>query len=70
MNWKGLLAVLVCWLGLHNGHLAVFGDGPEPLLVLPYREELFSQDDRQKLREGIPFENEEELTRLLQDYLS
>ncbi len=64
-----LLLAAISYLGIHNGHLAIFEDG-KPLAVLPYRAEVYSQEDQDALRQGIPFENEKELCALLEDFLS
>ena len=61
----------VCYLGLHNGYLALFDENnPQPLLVLPYKEQTYSPSDRAALQRGIPYQTNEELTRLLEDFLS
>lgn len=71
MNKKALLLALICYLGVHNGHLALFDEkAPEPLLVFPYRIEAFSQKDQAALKNGIPYLNNAELTHILEDFLS
>lgn len=58
-------------LGCHKGYLALFRtNDPLPLKTYPYRLEVFPPEDQAGLRQGIPVSSEEELTRLLQDYLS
>ena len=62
---------LVGYLGLHNGYLALFEDGGvQPVLVLPYKAETYSSEDRASLQQGIAYNTQEELTRLLEDFLS
>lgn len=66
-----LLFLLACYLGIHNGHLALFDEGSDdPLLILPHRAEMYSQADQQKLARGIYYESPQELTRILEDFLS
>lgn len=73
-KWKRYFACLILlmgYLGLHNGYLALFEDGSsEPSLILPYKAELYPQADQEALKQGIPYETQEELTRLLEDFLS
>ena len=58
-------------LGIHHGYVALWHDGDtNPVEVFPYRAEMLPKADRQALKKGIVIENEEELTRLLEDYLS
>ena len=65
------LLLLMGYLGLHNGYLALFENGSsEPSMILPYKAELYPKADRQALENGIPYENQQELTRLLEDFLS
>lgn len=62
------LFLLIGYLGLHNGQLAIYRNGlAEPL---PYRAELFSQFDQDALKKGIPFHSETQLNSLLEDFLS
>lgn len=66
-----ILALFVGYLGLYNGQLALFnGSNPAPDTVLPYRVELYPEADRESLRNGIPYNSENELNRLLEDFLS
>lgn len=64
-----LLLACACYLGIHNGYLTIF-ENNEPKNILPYRAELFPDLDLQALRKGIPFRSKEELTALLEDFLS
>ena len=63
------LLLLLGYLGLHKGYLALFEEG-KPVMILPYKALMYSQEDQQALQKGIPYESEEELTRLLEDFLS
>ena len=66
-----LLLCAVCYLGIHNGYLALFDSAqPAPVLILPYKEQLYPESDRNALRQGIIYNTPEELTRLLEDFLS
>ena len=66
-----LLLCAVCYLGIHNGYLALFDSSQQgPVMILPYKEELYPQKDRDALRKGIIYSSPEELTRLLEDFLS
>ena len=66
-----VLFALLCYLGVHNGFLALWDDSKsEPLHVFPYRADIFPQADQQALRHGIPIPSQEELSRLLEDYFS
>lgn len=66
-----LLLLMTLTLGCHKGYLALFEEGvPAPVKTYPYRIEGFPQADQEALRRGIPIASGEELTRLLQDYLS
>lgn len=68
---KLLLFLLACYLGLHNEHLALFAeDSSDPLLILPYRAEMYSEEDQKKLAQGIPYSSGQELAQILEDFLS
>ena len=74
MRFHRLVSVLLAaslYLGLCNGHLAVYTkEDPRPLQILPYDAQLFSKADQDKLARGIPFSTAAELNRLLEDYTS
>lgn len=58
-------------LGVHQGKVALWkDDDPKPVRVFPYSAQLLPPADRQALEEGIRFESEEDLMRLIKDYLS
>lgn len=63
------LLLLTFYLGLHNNYLTIYEDDV-PVIILPYRGDLYPQEDQRKLREGIPFETNDELSSLLEDYIS
>ena len=66
-----LLFLLACYLGIHNGHLALFDEqSTAPLLILPHTVQMFSAEDQQKLAQGIEFDSPQELSRILEDFLS
>ena len=66
-----LCGVLIFYLGLHNGYLAVFkGKSSQPLYCFERTSDIFPGPDQQALRQGIPFSRRDELARLLEDYLS
>ena len=58
-------------LGVRNGYIALWRDGDaKPVQVFPYRAEMLPDADRQALEKGIHIADEDELKRLLEDYLS
>ena len=58
-------------LGIYEGKVALWvGDDPQPFKVFPYSASILPENDRQKLEEGIRVESREDLSRLLEDYLS
>jgi len=66
-----LACIICCYLGLHHGKLAIWStQTPAPLQVFPYSAELFPSQDYDALRRGIPFSTDEELSKLLEDFLS
>lgn len=71
---KQLLTVIICaicYLGIHNGYLALYDSAVSgPLLILPYHAHLYPLKDQQALQNGIVYDSPEELSRLLEDFLS
>ena len=57
------------YLGLYNNNLTIFEDG-KPIITLPYHSEIYPTEDQERLREGIPFETNDELSALLEDFIS
>lgn len=59
------------YLGLSNGNLALWKDGNvQPEKVFPYHISLFPQSDQNLIKKGIPIHSKEELSQLLDDFLS
>lgn len=59
------------YLGLYGDNLAIWEDGHKsPTLILPYKAALFPEEDQKRLKEGIPFESHDELSGLLEDFIS
>ena len=58
-------------LGIKDGYISLWTDNSSiPVEVYPYQARFLPVADQQALERGIPIENEEELNRLLEDYLS
>ncbi len=73
MRWRKLLmiAALGFLLGIQDGYIALWKDGSsEPVEVFPFRAEMLPRADQQKLADGIRIENAQQLTQLMEDYLS
>ncbi len=71
--FKTLLPLLVfsLYLGISGGRLALFRKGSStPLQIYPYPISAYPHAEQQALLEGIPIENEEQLTSLLENFLS
>ena len=69
-TWLPLM-LLAGYLGMFNGHLALFeNNDPDPLLIFPHRIEAYSEKDQNALKAGIPYYNNIELTQILEDFLS
>ena len=66
------LAVLLGFLlGIHEGYVALWKTGTDtPLRVFPYRAEMLPPADQKLLEKGIHLEDEGDLIKLLEDYLS
>ena len=65
------IMILTVLAGIHNGRIALwYGEDPEPKFVLPYSADLLPEKDRLALERGIRIENQEELTRFLEDFCS
>ena len=66
-----LLLCFVCYLGIHNGYLALFDQSQsQPIMIFPYKADLFPEEDRRALEKGIVYNSPQELARLLEDFLS
>ena len=58
-------------LGIRDGYITLWQDTSTiPLEVFPYRVEMLPPPDQQALQKGIHISSQEELSRLLEDYLS
>lgn len=58
-------------LGIQDGFVALWKDGQQnPAEVFPCPVAVLPPQDQEKLRRGIPVESQEDLYRLLEDYLS
>ncbi len=65
------LLVLSLYLGISGGKLALFRKGSSaPLQVYPFPISAYPYAEQQALLEGIPIESEEQLTSLLENFLS
>lgn len=74
MMKKALLTpilLLYLTLGCFRGYLALYDRGAsEPKQIYPCQVSSLPDADRQALEDGIPVRSEEELQRLLEDFLS
>ena len=58
-------------LGIHEGRVALWEDSDrEPAVVFPYPVKLLPEEDQRALKKGIRADTEQELARLLEDFLS
>jgi hypothetical protein len=58
-------------LGIHEGRIALWKDNDaEPYKVFPDYASMLPREDRNALKKGIYLENEEQLRKLVEDYLS
>ena len=63
--------LLGLYLGLHNGHLALYRDDPKNIIhTFPYHFSLYPHVDQAALEQGIPIVEGSQLYRLLEDYMS
>ena len=66
-----MILCAVCYLGVHNGYLALFDSAVSgPLMILPYPVKIYPPADQEALQKGIVYNSPQELTRLLEDFLS
>ena len=74
MKIRQLTAYLLLYgflLGVHNGNIALWkDDDPNPIKVFPYCASALPQKDQEALRNGIKINDLNDLTKLLEDYLS
>ena len=57
-------------LSISDGKIALWTDGKAEPTVFPYHADLLPEPDQKRLMDGIRIEDEAELSRLLEDYLS
>ncbi len=66
-----LAGLLAGYLGFFGAHLARFeGSDPTPVQVYPYNRRVYPPVDQDLLDRGIPYENPQGLSSLLEDYCS
>ena len=66
-----LIVLLIGYLGVHNGYLALWKNGcAEPDRIFPRQVCLYPETDQNALKKGIPFSTQKELHRLMEDFLS
>ena len=66
-----LTALLVAYLGIHNGYLALFTDNEsDPIITYPLPVQMLPAADQQKLYSGIAIRDHLHLAHLLEDFLS
>ena len=71
LRYSYLALILAFLLGVRDGFVALWKiPGNEPLFVSPYSVSSLPAEDRKQLENGIIVRTEEELARLLEDYLS
>lgn len=58
------------YLGIHGGRIAIFSGSPPGGELLQVTEYEVRSDTRDQLEQGIPFQNAEELLRLLENFTS
>ena len=67
----GLFLLTGMLLGSCNGYLALWKNGePQPEQLFPFRVSVLPPRDQQALEAGIPVSSPQELSRLMEDYLS
>ena len=64
-----ILLLLGFLLGIHRGNIALWKDG-QLIREFPYPVTMLPPSDQLHLQEGIPIENTQDLSRLLEGYLS
>lgn len=66
-----LLLTILGYLGTYGGKLCIYNEcKTEPIQVFPYSVTIFPKNDQTMLSNGIPYQNYEELQKLMEDYLS
>ena len=63
--------LLIAYLGIYQGRIALWQDNSTtPAVIFPDRADLLPVTDQQMLEDRIPITSQEELNRLMEDYLS
>ena len=58
-------------LGIKDGYIALWKDSsPEPVHIFPYQASMLPEKDQQALQKGIRINEDSQLVKLLEDYLS
>lgn len=66
-----LALIFTVLLGIHRGFVALWlPEETSPAVIFPYSAASLPAHDREALEEGIVIESREQLTQLLEDYLS
>ena len=66
-----LLLVIWGYLGTFHNKLCIYqAPDTDPVRIFPYSVNIFPQNDQDMLKEGIPYRNEAEFHKLLEDFLS
>ena len=68
--WKAIL-LISCYLGLNGEYLALWKtDIPSTCITFPYHANLYTEEDRNALKKGIPVTDIHDLAELFEDYFS
>lgn len=71
LSFVVLLLTVWGYFGIFNNKLCIYYEpGAEPVRIFPYSVSIFPQNDQDMLTEGIPYCNEMEYHKLLEDFLS
>ena len=71
INLSLVLLVIIGYLGSYGGKLCIYDKTKiQPIYVLPYSVSIFPKNDQAMLDDGIPYQNEKEFSRLMEDFLS
>ena len=66
-----LLLLITGYLGSFQNKICIYNRlDPDPVKILPYSVSIFPQNDQDMLSEGIPYRNEAEFHKLMEDFLS
>ena len=68
-----VMLILAIWgyLGSFQNKLCIYHNlDADPVRIFPYSVSIFPQNDQDMLAEGIPYRNEVEFNKLLEDFLS